>query len=336
MLTFGAKPIANLPPSGPLWGWNWKKTMSESRKYRLITRSDMDGLVCATLIRHLGLADEILFAHPKDMQDRKIAVGPNDIITNLPYAPGAHLCIDHHLSETLRSPKRCDHVIDPQAPSAARVVFNHFGGFQRFPKSFEAMMAAVDRADSGSFTLEEVLHPREWALLSFIMDGRTGLGRFKDFRISHDQLMRDLIGYCGRLSIEEIMQLPDVRERVETYFSYEALFKAQLQDHARVDKNLVLLDLRKVDPIYPGNRFLLYALYPQCNISIRAINGPLAGKTVFAVGKSIFNRTAKTNVGALMLAHGGGGHEAVGTCQVDDGRAEDVLQELTAVITRDG
>ncbi len=210
--------------------------MSESRKYRLITRSDMDGLVCATLIRYLGLADEILFAHPKDMQDRKIAVGPKDIITNLPYVPGAHLCIDHHLSETLRSPKRCDHVIDPRAPSAARVVFNHFGGFQRFPKSFEAMMAAVDRADSGSFTLEEVLHPRGWALLSFIMDGRTGLGRFKDFRISHDQLMRDLIGYCGRLPIEEIMQLPDVRERVETYFSYEALFKAQLQDHARVDK----------------------------------------------------------------------------------------------------
>jgi nanoRNase/pAp phosphatase (c-di-AMP/oligoRNAs hydrolase) len=310
--------------------------MSESRKFRLITRSDMDGLVCAALIRYLGLADEILFAHPKEMQDRKIAICPNDIITNLPYVPGAHLCIDHHLSETLRSPRRPDHVIDPHAPSAARVVFNHFGGFERFPKSFEDMMTAVDRADSGRFSLEEVLHPQGWALLSFIMDGRTGLERFKDFKISHDRLMRDLIGYCGTMPIDEIMRLPDVRERVEIYFSYEALFKAQLQDHARVYKNLVLLDLRKVDPIYPGNRFLLYALFPQCNISIRAISAPVAGKTVFAVGKSIFNLTAKTNVGALMLKNGGGGHKAVGTCQVDDQRAEEVLRELTATITRDG
>lgn len=311
-------------------------TMNESRKFRLITRSDMDGLVCATLIRHLGLADEILFAHPKDMQDRKIAVTANDIITNLPYVPGAHLCIDHHYSETLRSPNRRDHVIDPKAPSAARVVFNHFGGFDRFPRSFDDMMTAVDRADAGQFTMAEVLHPQGWALLSFIMDGRTGLGRFKDFKISHDRLMRDLIEYCDRMTIDEIMQVPDVRERVETYFRYETLFKAQLQDHARVYKNLVLLDLRKVDPIYPGNRFMLYALFPQCNISIRAINAPMEGKTVFAVGKSIFNRTAKTNVGALMLKNGGGGHEAVGTCQVDNHRADDVLRELTATITRDG
>lgn len=308
----------------------------KKKKYRLITRSDMDGIVCAALLKELDMVDEIIFVHPKDMQDGKVEVTGNDIITNLPYVPGVHLCIDHHLSETLRSRKSPQHIIDPTAPSAARVAYEYFGGRNRFPVSFDEMMQAVDKADSGQFTRQDVLHPEGWELLSFIMDGRTGFGRFKNLRVSNMQLMMELIDHCRRLSIDEILKLPDVKDRVELYFRHEDDYRRQLLSCSVAYENLVVLDLRNEEFLYPGNRFMLYALYPECNISLRAIWGPNKEKTVFAVGKSIFNRTSKTNVGELMFRYGGGGHEAAGTCQFENENAETGLKELIEKITADG
>src|SRR3954466_16282566 len=99
----------------------------ENRKYRLITRSDFDGLVCAVLLKKLDLIDEIKFVHPKDMQDGKIPVTHRDITTNLPYVEGVHRACDHHSSETLRVGKHDNHVIDPEAASAEPVLFRHSG-----------------------------------------------------------------------------------------------------------------------------------------------------------------------------------------------------------------
>jgi nanoRNase/pAp phosphatase (c-di-AMP/oligoRNAs hydrolase) len=306
-------------------------------KFRLVTRSDFDGLVCAVLLKHLDLIDDILFVHPKDMQDGKIAITSRDITTNLPYVSGAHLAFDHHLSETIRNTgDRQNHVIDPNAPSAARVVYDYYGGGNKFPSAWNDMMLAVDKGDSAQFNRDEILNPKGWDLLNFLMDARTGLGRFRDFRISNYNLMMDLIDYCRTHSISEIMALPDVKERSDLYFDHAEKCKEQIRRCSTVHKNLVVLDLRNEETIYAGNRFVIYALYPEQNISIHVLWGLKNQNTVFATGKSILNRTSKTNIGALMLEYGGGGHENAGTCQVENEMAEDVLGALIVRINKEG
>lgn len=300
-----------------------------NKKYRLITRSDMDGLVCGTLLTYLDIIDEIIFVHPKDMQDGIIETTENDIVTNLPYVEKAHLIFDHHLSETVRNNEiRKNHIINPTAPSAARVVFDYYGGKEVFKNIPEEMMVAVDKADSAQFNMEDVLQPKGWELLSFLMDARTGLGRFREFRVSNYQLMMDLIAYCKTHTIEEILDLPDVKERVELYFRYEKDFKMQLEKCTKVYGNVVVVDLRKEEIIYPGNRFMVYAMYPETNISIHVIWGVKQQNTVFAVGKSIFDKTSKINIGDVMLKRGGGGHMAAGTCQMPNETSNTELIKL--------
>lgn len=283
------------------------------------------------------MLDDIKFVHPKDMQDGKVEVGPRDITTNLPYVPGVHLAFDHHLSETFRVKDRpANHIIDANAPSAARVVYDHFGGKASFPRVSEVMMAEVDKADAAQFSKDEILHPTGWVLLNYLMDPRTGLGRFRDFRISNYQLMMDLIDACLTKTIDEILATPDVKERVDLYREHEPKAKEQIQRCATVTGKVVVLDLRKEETIWPANRFMIYALYPQCSVSIHQMWGLKQQNTVLAVGKSILDRSAKTNIGELMLAHGGGGHLAAGTCQVDNDKADAVLAGLVARLNADG
>ena len=306
-------------------------------KFRLVTRSDFDGLVCAVLLNELDLIDDIKFVHPKDMQDGKVDITSRDITTNLPYVAAAHLAFDHHESETIRNTgERPNHIISAKAPSAARVVYDYYGAAKAFPNISEDMMLAVDKADSAQFSHEEILEPTDWVLLNYLMDSRTGLGRFREFRVSNYQLMMDLIQYCRNHGIDEILQLPDVIERVDLYFDHAARAREQIERCATVHKNLVVLDLREEETIFAANRFMIYALYPQCNISIHVLWGVQKQNTVFATGKSILDRGSKTNVGELMLRHGGGGHQAAGTCQVDNDKADTVLAELVAQINQDG
>lgn len=300
--------------------------------YRLVTRSDFDGLVCAVLLEHLEMIDDIKFVHPKDMQDGKIEITGRDITTNLPYVDNVHLAFDHHESETLRVGARENHIILPDAPSAARVVWDFYGGLDTFPASWTDMMVAVDKADSAQYSIDEVLNPGGWELLNFIMDPRTGLGRVHDFRISNYQLMMDLIAACKNHTIDEILELPDVVERTELYFRHDASACAQIERCATVHDNLVVLNLLDEETIWPANRFLIYAMFPQCNISIHKLWGFKKQNRVFATGKSIIDRGCVTNVGELMLAYGGGGHAAAGTCQVDIDDADRVEAELIETI----
>lgn len=326
--------VAYFPFSGSIRG---DVMLTNVQKHRLVTRSDFDGLVCAVLLKELDLIDEIKFVHPKDMQDGKIEVSNNDITTNLPYVKGVHLAFDHHLSETIRNPEiQENYIIEPDAPSAARVVYNYYGGKSKFPAISDEMMAAVDKSDSAQFAIEEVLHPQNWVLLNFLMDARTGLGRFRDFRISNYQLMMQLIDYCKNHTIEEILELPDVKERIELYVEQEEKFKEQIQRCSKVHENLLVIDLRNEEVIYAGNRFMVYALFPQCNISMHVLWGLKQQNTVFAVGKSIFNKSSQTNIGELMLEYGGGGHTNAGTCQIENARSEEVFKELVTQITADG
>ena len=306
------------------------------KKYRLVTRSDMDGLVCGTLLKYLDIIDEILFVHPKDMQDGKIEITSNDITTNLPYVEGVYLAFDHHFSETLRNEKKDNHIIETDAPSAAEVVYQYYGGDEKFPASFKDMMFAANKADSAAFTRQDILEPKGWELLSFLMDSRTGLGRFREFTVSNYQLMMDLIDYCKDHTIEDILNLRDVKERVDLYFKYEKEFEDQLLRCTTIHNNLAIIDYRDEDIIYPGNRFLVYALYPNTNISIHAVWGKDKQNVVYSTGKSIINKTSKTNIGELMLKYGGGGHEAAGGCQPSHDEADQVLSELIAKINADG
>ena len=311
--------------------------MSEPH-FRLVTRSDFDGLVCGVLLKELNLIEEITFVHPKDMQDGKIAISDRDITTNLPYMPSCHLAFDHHSSEVARSGNLApnNYVMDADALSAARVVYRYFGGQPRFPQISEDLLSAVDKADSARFTIDEILRPDGWALLNFLMDPRTGLGRFRQFRVSNYELMMKLIECCRNHTAEQTLALPDVMERVDLYRQHESLFRQQILRCAHVHGDLVILDLRNEDVIYAGNRFMIYALFPDCRLSMHVLWGVKQQNTVFALGKSILDRSSPVDIGALCLAYGGGGHAAAGTCQIDNARAADVMAELIDKLATSG
>jgi nanoRNase/pAp phosphatase (c-di-AMP/oligoRNAs hydrolase) len=296
-----------------------------TQKYRLLTRSDFDGLVAAVLLKHLDMIDEIVFVHPKDMQDEKIPLTDRDIATNLPYVPGLVLCFDHHESEVLRGKKRDNHIIDPHACSAARVVWDYYGGAKSFPELFLPMIEAADKIDSANLTMGEVMNPAGWVLLGFITDSRTGLGRFRNFKVSNYDLMMQLIDLCRTKELDDILELPDVIERINLYRKHDELSRRQIENCSRIEDEVLIIDLRNEETIYAGNRFTRYALYPETNLSIQIMWGRNKQNTVIAMGRSIFNKTSTVNIGELTLGFEGGGHEGAGTCQVANDKADETL-----------
>lgn len=313
---------------------------------RLVTRSDFDGLACAVLLEEIGLITDYKFVHPKDVQDGLVEVGSNDVLANVPYVDGCGMWFDHHSSENVRHER--DSIV-PQfpgikfqgesrsAPSCARVIYDYFGGADKFRRYDESgLMDAVDRSDSANFTIDEVLHPTGWVLLSFIMDARTGLGLTRDYRISNLELMGRMITYCRTRSVEEILATSDVKERVNRYFQQEEAYKDMLLANSRADGNVIVIDLLDVEQILAGNRFVEFALFPDQNVSIRTFWGKGKQNVVFTVGHSIFKKDCRTDVGALMLEYGGGGHSQVGTCQVETEDADRVFAELVARLKANG
>ncbi len=303
---------------------------------RLLTRSDFDGLACGAILKELGIIDHWKFVHPKDIQDGLVEVTDNDVMANVPYVEGCKLWFDHHSSESERLGKDVEFEGESRiADSAARVIYDYYGGKARLPH-FEPMVVAVDKVDSAKLTADEIQNPTGWVLLGFIMDPRTGLGRFRNFRISNYDLMETLIDACRVQNIEEILANPDVKERVELYFEQDKLFRDMVMKHTRTEGNVIVSDLRNVDPIYTGNRFIVYSLFPKQNISMWIVDGRNKQNCPIAVGHSILNRTSNTDVGSLLLSYGGGGHRQVGTCQVDYDDADRVIGELIARMNSDG
>ena len=300
---------------------------------RLITRSDFDGLVCGALLKEAGIIDSWKFAHPKDLQDGLVEVNENDCLANVPFVDGCGLWFDHHSSEHERLELTGKYKGESRlTPSCARIIYEYYGGQQRFPQ-FDEMMEAVDKVDSGNLTVEEVLNPKGWILIGFLMDPRTGLGRWREFTISNYPLMEKLIDACRTMTTEEILNLSDVRERIEVYFEQAEKFKEMVAKYTKVDGNLIISDLRGVDPIYSGNRFMIYSMYPEQNISAWIVNGRGGHGCSAAVGYSIINKTATLDVGALMLKYGGGGHRKVGTCQFSDETMGTELPKMLAELT---
>ena len=304
-------------------------------KMRLVTRSDFDGLACAMMLKELDMIDDIKFVHPKDVQDGKVELSKNDITTNLPYDPRVELAFDHHESEMDRL-KALETggklIIDPKARSAARVVYDYYGGKKTFARISEELMEAVDKGDSADFTMDEILHPTGWVLLHYLMDPRTGLGRFRNFRISNYDLMMVLIDYCMDHPIEEILEMPDVKERVDLYFEQAEQFEAQLKRIAKVEGKVVVLDLREEEIIHAGNRFMIYALYPETQISVHVAWGFRKQNTAVMIGKSIVNKGSNVDIGELCLKYGGGGHHNAGTCQLENDVVDQELPNIIAAL----
>ena len=295
---------------------------------RLITRSDFDGLACGALLKEAGIIDSWKFAHPKDLQDGLVEVTENDCLANVPFVEGCGLWFDHHSSEHERNELAGKYKGESRiTPSCARIIYDYYGGKERFAH-FDDMMEAVDKVDSGNLTIDDIQNPKGWVLIGFLMDPRTGLGRWREFTISNYQLMEKLIEACRTMTTEEILALPDVKERIDVYFEQTDKFKEMVSAHTKVVGDLIVSDLRGVDPIYSGNRFMIYSMYPEQNISMWIVNGKGGLGCSCAVGYSILNRTSNVNVGSLMLKYGGGGHKAVGTCQFTDEVMDENIKAL--------
>ena len=285
---------------------------------RLVTRSDFDGLACGALLLEAGVIDHWMFAHPKDLQDGLIEINENDCLANVPFVPGCGLWFDHHSREMERLELEGKYKGESRiTPSCARIIYEYYGGKEKFP-NFDEMMEAVDKVDSGNLTIDEIMNPKGWILVGFLMDPRTGLGRWRQFTVSNYQLMEKLMVACKDKTTEEILEMPDVKERIEVYNEQTAKFKEMVKAHTRVEGNVIISDLRGVDPIYTGNRFMIYSMYPEQNISAWIVSGRGGAGCSAAVGYSILNKTSTVNVGSLMLKYNGGGHQKVGTCQFSD------------------
>lgn len=303
-------------------------------KKRLVTRSDFDGLVCAMLLREMDIIGDIKFVHPKDVQDGKIELSENDITTNLPFDKRVGIAFDHHESELIRNKKEDyegKYIIDGNAKSAARVVYDYYGGKEKFKRVSDEIMIAVDKGDSADFNEQEILNPDGWVLMNFLMDARTGLGRFHDFRISNYDLMMELIDYCVDHDIDDVLKLPDVKERVDLYFEQQELFKEQLKRITKIYDKVAVIDLRNEETIYAGNRFMVYAMWPEIELSVHVAWGFKKQNTAVMIGKSIINRNSDFNIGELCLSYGGGGHANAGTCQLDNDKID---AELPVIIDK--
>ncbi|HCL57319.1 MAG TPA: exopolyphosphatase [Spirochaetia bacterium] len=301
----------------------------QNKQYKVLTRGDFDGIVCAALLKEIQMVKEVSFVHPKDMLDGKIEVSGNDIIADLPYHPNAHFVFDYHYRKSGdQEIKNKNFIVDEKALSTSRVVYNHFKNDGVFSGLEEELLDAVDKANAGYFTMEDVLYPKRWEMLNFLLDPRTGLGRFKDFKLSYQEFILKMTDWISRYPVEKILEMSDVLERTQLYESYQEKFQEQILSCAAIQGNLVILDLRKEEMIYPGNRFMIYALFPTCNLSMYLLNSYDKKNTVITLGKSIFKRTSLVNLQQIMAFYGGSAHQYAGECQVENAAAEKVFQEI--------
>jgi hypothetical protein len=297
---------------------------------RLVTRGDLDGLTCAVLITSCEEIDEIVLIHPQDITDKRFAVTDDDVIANLPYASGCKKWFDHHL--LTESNERPPHVFDGRyglAPSAARMVYDYYRSDHAEIQRFERLLAETDRLDSAQLNIDDVLEPKDYILLGYTLDPRTGLGGFQDYFMK-------LVGWLKTSPISEILAKPEVDERVRKIRDNDRAFREALLAHSRLDSNVVFTDFRSLESLPVGNRFIVYTLFPQANVSLRVHWGPSREHVAAAVGHSIFNRTSRTNVGFLMSRFGGGGHKGAGTCLIPALEAEARIAELIETMKKDG
>jgi len=297
---------------------------------RLVTRADLDGLTCAVIITSCEEIDEIMLAHPQDITDQRLAITEDDIMANLPYQAGCGKWFDHHLltESNQRPPEDFDGRYG-LAPSAARMVYEYYLPGHPEIQKYELLLEETDRLDSAQLNMDDVLHPNDYILLGFTLDPRSGLGEYREYFMV-------LVDWLKTKPVGEIMKMPEVTSRVARLQEQDAAFRETTKQHSRLDGNVVFTDFRNVESIPIGNRFLVYTMFPQANISLRVHWGPTRQHVAATVGHSIFNRTSRTNVGELMSRYGGGGHKGAGTCLLPAEQADAKIAELISQMKTDG
>ena len=300
---------------------------------RLVTRGDLDGLTSVIIITMKEPIDEIRLIHPQEITDKAIEITPDDILANVPYHPNCGMWFDHHLlTDSNEKPPETFKGRYGLAPSAARLVYDYYR--ERDPndealKRLETLVDETDRLDAAQLTPDDVEHPRDYILLGYTIDSRTGLGDFNTYFLH-------LIDWLKTMSIEEVLEQPEVRERIERLRREQTEFKSLLQRNSFRLNNVVITDLREIERLPAGNRFLVYMLFPEANVSLRVHWGPSHNSVIAAVGHSIFNRTCNTSVGELMSRYGGGGHRGAGTCVLPVEKAADAIDEILFELQANG
>jgi len=282
---------------------------------RLITRADFDGIVCGVLLTTKEKIDRFLFVEPKAIQDDEIKVSSDDIIANLPYHPQAHLWFDHHITNQIPFPFRGNFRL---APSAARVVYEYYppGSFTQY----QEMVKEADRIDSGELSINEVLHPEGYVLLAFTLDPHTQ---------DDEAYWIRLISLLREKPFSVVMDDSEIRYRCRQVLEDFKVYYRLILNHTRQVGNVTITDFRKVDFRGKENRFLVYSLFPEANVSVRIFpDYHQRGRVGISVGKNIFNKTSRVNVGELLSHYGGGGHPGAGSCRVPAENAEEVLQQI--------
>lgn len=294
------------------------------KRYRLVTKGDFDGMVSGVLLKHRRLIAKAAFVHPREIESGRFAITGDDVTAGLPYRESAHLAFDHYRPAGLPASVK-NLVTDTGAHSASRVIFGHYGA-DRFFGTHAEMVEAVDRHNSALISSDDILYPTGWTLLGFLIDNRTGLQDYGKHRLTHDELMNHLISEAGTRSVWEILDLPDVEERLNLYFACVEDCKSQILRRSSVHANLVVTDIRGEKTVYPGNKFLTYALFPECDVSLHVSHA--GALTLFSAGKSVLDRNCRLDIGVIMKKFGGGGHPGAGACRVEEHLAEETLSRL--------
>jgi len=296
--------------------------------FRILTRADFDGIVSALLLREAGVVDRVAFAHPRDVEAGRMFVDGETVLATLPHRPEAGLCFNHRHDPPVVG---ANHTGGSAALSTARVIYDHYGA-GAFSGVSAGLLDAVDRCTAGHLDEAEIRNPAGWVMLNFLMDARTGLGRFSDFAVSNTQLMLDMVGYLREPDPERVLARPDVHERVVLYRDHARAFADQIKRCTAIHGRIGVIDLRYEDFIFCGNRFLVYALVPEIDISIHVYWGRERQNTVIVAGRSVLGGCPEVDLGRQMAAFGGGGHPGAGSCQVDNGAAARILDDLTSRI----
>jgi hypothetical protein len=297
---------------------------------RLVTRPDLDGLTCAVLLSECETIDSVELLQPQDVADRRVGIGPSDILANLPYHPACGMWFDNHLlTDAKTTPAAGFRGRYGQAPSAARLVYEHYLSSHAELARHEGLVAETDRLDSAQLTMDDVLSPSGYVLVGLTLDPRTGLGSPREYFDLLLPAVRDR-------PVAEVVELPAVRSRAARMHEQDRAFRDALLGCSRADDNVVLTDFRRLDPIPAGNRFLVFTLFPKANVGVRVEWTRGREKVAVSAGRSIFNRTSRANLGVLMSLHGGGGQAGAGACRLAPATADAEIAEIVETLKRSG
>jgi oligoribonuclease NrnB/cAMP/cGMP phosphodiesterase (DHH superfamily) len=318
---------------------------------RLVTRADFDGLVCGALLTKFEAIDAYLFVEPKFMQDGMVEIRAGDIIANLPYHSSCTLWFDHHITNT--TPDFPKPIVLGKggfrlAPSAARVVYEYYKELAMSQRPIgtdeeqtirltndeiiafldseriKYLLHETDRIDAGKLEPQDVLDPQGYVLISMTTDGRNAGDEPYWLRII--ELLRDA-------PLEDVLRDPEVSRRCQQIRDEQEQLRKLLLARTTMKRNVIYVDLRGIDEIPDGNRFLIFTLFPQGNIQVKVADDKQRENTTsISVGYNIFNSTSNVNVGELLSHYGGGGHKVVGSCRVPTDQADQAIREIVAAV----